>query len=284
MKNKNNIDLGIKGIYQTKKTDSEISGSVTETMSTEQNNTTSSLRSIFSTLSLRRRKGKKTINIPQQKIEIDSSLIISHYQTIPAASVVQEPKEPIYDVIDSSNANIKQMKVRAKILTPDEELWSPLLTNINDNPQLKEILNKVRFSDVFDQIKWIQQFSKGLINNTESIDYIKIIIQVDSSLNAIIEEFKLAKDKCISLKNLALQSSLYLFEHDLWNEFIPKEKDYEVIEGDYEIMQNQRLEDVEKEPKYMDMNQGKKPGFFAIYTNIEVTEADKGQQEEIRFT
>jgi hypothetical protein len=253
-------------------------------MSTEQNNTTSSLRSIFSTLSLRRRKGKKTINIPQQKIEIDSSLIISHYQTIPAASVVQEPKEPIYDVIDSSNANIKQMKVRAKILTPDEELWSPLLTNINDNPQLKEILNKVRFSDVFDQIKWIQQFSKGLINNTESIDYIKIIIQVDSSLNAIIEEFKLAKDKCISLKNLALQSSLYLFEHDLWNEFIPKEKDYEVIEGDYEIMQNQRLEDVEKEPKYMDMNQGKKPGFFAIYTNIEVTEADKGQQEEIRFT
>lgn len=258
MKNKNKIDIGLKGFFQ-KRTEIPKFEKRTTLVTTEPNTPISPLRSIFSVLSLRgNHKKEKKINTAsllqsnpnQQPISIDSNIL----------------EKFSYD--SSFDQSVKQTKQRAKILTPDEELLFPLIRIINTHPQLKDILNKIRFSELYDQIKLIQNFPNGaLINHIENIDFIEIITKIGLSLNTIIKDLNIPEDQCISLKNLALNSSLYLFKHDLWNEFMPIEMDYAMIkeeEGHYEDM---NLEESTKKEEviYMNMSSAGKLDFCSQY-------------------
>ena len=229
------------------------------------------MKSAFNTLSLRRKKSRK----------------------IKDPNISKDAEEPIYDVIDHSKMNRDSMKERPRLLTPTKEISDA----IAKYPDLRNILNQIYFHENYPVIEGLLKFFDSS-TDTET----KSAYQI--TLKNIMESLKIFGENQ-ELFNSALNCVLILSKYKLWDKFIKTnnekneqesdegnyetiEGDYETIEGDYEIMQNKVGEkNKEKEPdymnlkesNYMDMNGGRKPGFFAANTPVE-KENKKAQQEE----
>jgi hypothetical protein len=270
---KNKLDMGTEGIYQRREQVVEIYKSETKnsTLTTPNKNSNFSLKSAFNTLSLRRKKSRK----------------------IKDPNISKDAEEPIYDVIDHSKMNRDSMKERPRLLTPTKEISDA----IAKYPDLRNILNQIYFHENYPVIEGLLKFFDSS-TDTET----KSAYQI--TLKNIMESLKIFGENQ-ELFNSALNCVLILSKYKLWDKFIKTnnekneqesdegnyetiEGDYETIEGDYEIMQNKVGEkNKEKEPdymnlkesNYMDMNGGRKPGFFAANTPVE-KENKKAQQEE----
>ncbi len=273
---------GTEGIYKEIEVNIESGKSVYE--STPITTERAFFKSVLNTLSLRRKSKKKAIveTIPNElgeKIESSLSQIGNDHHQLIYTDSIDDDQEPIYEVIKENPSNVNgsnQKIIRDKILTPEEELLFSLINTVNKHSGLREILSSIRYrSNLYDQIRLMQQFSKGSDIACTFSDYMEIVKKVDLSLNKIIENQ--TGDNKAALKDLALSNSLYLFAHDLWDVFMPMEGDYQTIEGDYENMN--RGEKIE--PDYMDMSGVRKFGLFAVDKKGMKQNQEAHQQEEI---